>query len=105
MPSGVPPDIVTAAGESPPRHPSATGEFIMGGSLTPLADSAGGREDAPGIPPTPMPGFQHRREVQLMLWKLRNGASLWGRILAGPANGPRDAAQRFMDPHHTMQIK
>jgi hypothetical protein len=106
MPSGVPPDVLPESGEPPPGELRATsGEFIMGGSLTPLADSTGGRQDAPGVPPTAMPGFHHRKEVQLVLRRLRNGVSLWGRILAGPADGPRHASQRFMEPHHTMYIK
>ena len=76
----------------------------MSGSLTPL-DSAGDDQDLPGVPAGPMPGFHHRKEVQLMLTKWRNGLSLWGRILSSQSRAPWDDSHRFTHPDHTLYIK
>ncbi len=67
----------------PPVAPiPARGEFILSGALTPLP--SGTDQDLQGVPADPMPGFHHRREVQLMLRRWRNGLLLWGRILSVP---------------------
>ncbi len=94
--------------ESPTAIPDpvipARGEFILSGSLTPLQHDSG-TEDLPGIPVAPMPGFHHRKEVQLMLRRWRNGLSLWGRILSSPSHGSREARDRLLLPSHSMYIR
>jgi hypothetical protein len=77
----------------------------MSGSLTPLSHSAGPGSELPGVPAAPMPGFHHRKEVQLMLRRWRRRASVWGRILSSQSRGPWDEAHRFTLPQHTMHIK
>jgi hypothetical protein len=86
----------------------ARGEFILSGTLTPLpsgTDPEQDLQDLQGAPADPMPGFHHRKEVQLMLRRWRNGLSLWGRILSAPAPGSREARERLMLPNHSMYIK
>ncbi|MHA7209216.1 hypothetical protein [Arthrobacter sp. MDT1-65] len=82
----------------------ARGEFILSGSLTPLPHDSG-TDDLPGTPVGPMPGFHHRKEVQLMLRRWRNGLSLWGRILSSPSHGSREARDRLLLPSHSMYIR
>lgn len=77
----------------------------MSGTLTPLAHSTNSPQEPASIPPTRMPGFHHRKEVQLMLRKWRNSFSLWGRIWAGQSVSSRDQTQRFVLPQHTFYIK
>lgn len=77
----------------------------MSGSLTPLSHGAGSALELPGVPAAPMPGFHHRKEVQVMLRRWRNRASLWGRVLSTQSRGPWDEAHRFTLPQHTMHIK
>lgn len=90
----------------PPVPPiPARGEFILSGALTPLPPGTDPEQDLQGVPADPMPGFHHRREVQLMLRRWRNGLSLWGRILSAPAPGSREARERLMLPNHSMYIK
>ncbi len=76
----------------------------MSGSLTP-SEGAGSVLLPPGVPAAPMPGYHHRKEVQLMLRRWRNSVSLWGRILSGQSRGPWDDSQRFTLPQHTTYIK
>ena len=107
-PSAATADSVAAA-LSPRQLPSqaprpAAGEFVMSGSLTP-PDSAGSALDLPGVPAAPMPGYHHRKEVQLMLRRWRNSVSLWARILSGQTRGPWDDSQRFTLPQHITYIK
>lgn len=105
-PSTTTPDSAIADAHPPPATLRPTsGEFIMSGSLTPLPDGDRVPKDLPGIPPGPMPGLQHRREVQLMVGRWRNSVSLWGRILSGRSRGPWDDLHRFTLPQHTMYIK
>ena len=82
----------------------ASGEFIMGGSLTPLPDAPPGT-DLPGVPAHPMPGFHRRKEVQRMLRRWRNSLSLWGRNWVSRPRDPWEASQRLTLPQHTTFIK
>ncbi|MHA7191434.1 hypothetical protein ACX80N_14225 [Arthrobacter sp. MDT2-16] len=80
----------------------------MSGSLTPLPHGITPLQDLrdlPGVLPAPMPAFHTRKEVQIMLRRWRNGLELWGRILAAPSHGSRDACQRYLLPNHTLYIK
>ncbi|MEC5199512.1 hypothetical protein RCH21_001743 [Arthrobacter sp. PL16] len=77
----------------------------MSGSLTPLPPGAGPVQDLSGVPSVSMPGFHHRKDVQRMLGRWRNGFSLWGRILSSQSRGPWDDSQRFEQPSHRLYIK
>lgn len=84
------------------------GELILSGSLTPLPSSASpeqDHQDLQGVPAHPMPGFHHRKEVQLMLRRWKNRLSLWGRILSAPSQGSREARDRLLLPNHSMYIR
>jgi hypothetical protein len=98
------PPVDEARAEDPPPAAPARAEFIMSGSLTPLANSGGGG-DLPGVLPGPMPGFLHRLEVRRLLQRWRNGLSLVGRVLSSQTDGPWDHSQRFEQPNHLLSIK
>ncbi len=91
---------------APPVAPiPERGEFILSGALTPLPPGTDSGQDLQGVAADPMPGFHHRKEVQRMLRRWRNGLSLWGRILSAPSPGSREARERLMLPNHSMYIK
>ncbi|WP_026551047.1 hypothetical protein [Arthrobacter sp. Br18] len=78
------------------------GEFLMSGSLTAAPSAPVSPQDGGG---TPMPGFHHRKEVQLILRKWRDSLSFRDRIRIQRVGSARDSVQRFVLPQYALYIK
>ncbi len=87
-------------------QPAVRGEFVMSGNLTTFDDDveSGGHS---GSTSGTMPNYLSRKEVQLMLRKLRNSVSLWERIrfVSARSSEARTDVQHLALPHHHLYIK
>ncbi len=85
-------------------EPSQRGEFVMSGNLTTFEDDPQPAMNS-NVGTGTMPNYLNRKEVQLMLRKLRNSVSLWGRIRSIKSNRARDDAQHLALPQHNLFIR
>lgn len=86
-------------------QPRSQGEFIMSGNLTRLGVKAGESSPEPVDPAAVMPDFMQRREVYLMIKKLRESVSFWKRIQEMSVDSAWDNAQSYALPQHHLYIK
>ncbi|MBM7847137.1 hypothetical protein JOE65_000365 [Arthrobacter roseus] len=80
-------------------QPAPRGEFVMSGNLTTFDNDPEQTKNSDPATGT-MPNYLTRKEVQLMLRKLRNSVSLWERIRSIKSNQARDDAQHLALPQH-----
>ncbi|WP_309123993.1 hypothetical protein [Arthrobacter sp.] len=87
------------------EQPRSQGEFIMSGNLTRLDGRAGDPSPEAIDSAAVMPDFMQRKEVYLMIKKLRESVSFWKRIQELSVDSAWDNAQSYALPQHHLFIK